>query len=154
MSRLTLGGVELQRVGAYEVWFEFLEGGPSDSIYHVRGDDTVIPAKPGQLVRNRVPDVLPIVLVGWVEGQGATHTAKREDYVDLMAELLAVFDPALDPMVLKAWGPVEGLGSAVTATINARFLRRTGPAKVGEFHRRQTIYLESVDDPPVWVMGS
>lgn len=155
MPRLTHAGVELQRpANNYNVWFDFSVGGPADAVYVVRGEDAVIVGKPGRFVTTRKPDHLVIILAGWVEGQGATHTAKREDYLDLMAELSAVWDPALDPSPLIVSAPVEGLGTGMTATLNARFLRRTGPPKVGEFFARMTIYLECVDDPPMWVLGS
>jgi hypothetical protein len=153
MPRLTFGGVELQRPeDNYEVYFEFSDGGPSDYTYEVRGDDTVIPGKDGQMVRDRKADHLGIVLVGWVEGQGSTHTAKREDYVALMSVLGAVLDPVLDPQELIAYPPVDGVPDP--RMLLARFLRKTGPTKTGEYFRRMTLYFECIDDPPVWVPGS
>lgn len=146
---ITIGGVSHQRPGTnYDIWFDFLEGGPSDATYEVRGDDRIIPAKPGRLVRDRQPDKLSIVLVGWVEGQGATDTLRRQDYFDLMAELLTVWDGAIAPVTITVSSPTEGVPS--TMSIDARFVRKSGPAKVGEHFRRFTIYFESVDSPPVW----
>lgn len=155
MARLEHSGVELQRISTgHDVWFEFVDGGPSDAVFTVEGMDHVIVGKSGRFVGSRRADVLPIILVGWVEGQGTTHAEKREDYFALMDELSAVWSPDLDPSPLVAYSPVDGVPDGLQATLNARFLRRTGPTKEGEFFRKMTVYLECVDDPPVWVLGT
>ena len=155
MARILHGSVELQRPEQnWSVYFEFVDGGPSDAVFTVMGEDAIIVGKAGRFVTSRRADVQPITLVGWVEGQGATHAAKREDYFALMDELAAVWSPDLEPSLLEVYAPVDGVPEGLVASLNARFLRRTGPTKDGEFFRRMTVYLECVDDPPVWVLGT
>ena len=106
----------------------------------VRGTDTVIPSAGGRVARDRVRDVLPIELFGYVMGTGATETAQRADLEDAMATLRSLFDPEREPATLTIT-----LASG-SASITARPLSiMVGPDRIPSF-REVSITLEAVGD--------
>ncbi len=138
------------------IYFEVAQGGLDDAPA-VRGDNVVIPGKPGQTHMTKVEDHLLVTLHGYVEGQGATAAEQRVDYRALMDSIKAVFDPTAEPFDLVATGGEpyynEGLDTGETATITVEFLRFTGPPGNG-VAREFDIECRCISDPPAWVIGS
>lgn len=73
------------------IYFQIVEGGP-DSSPEVRGEDRIIPYRRGQVYGNRRAHRLPIMLRGWVSGEGATESEQRADTAAARQELATLFD--------------------------------------------------------------
>lgn len=73
-----------------------------NEVPEVRGVDTVIPGAPGRRPRNRVVDVQPIELAGWVQGSTSetTEAGRLEAYRDTVKFLRELFSPTRDPAQL------------------------------------------------------
>jgi hypothetical protein len=148
MSLLTLGGTELQPTNQKH-YFGLSTG--IDQIPEVRGDDTVIPAKSGRYVQNRVADRLVLTLEGFVQGQGATEALAQADYLASALALKAIFDPTLAPQDLRAYGPYLGVAAGHYYHLSARVLPGTITRRVHGFLSYWSVQLECVDSPPAWV---
>lgn len=71
-----------------------------DDGLQVRGTDNTIPSLDGQVPRIRVAHQRIIEIEGYAFGTGANETAQRNDMVDLLDELAALFDPTKMPQTL------------------------------------------------------
>lgn len=133
----------------------FVVRGGLDDVPTVRGKNVTIPGKPGQTWMPKVEDSLPIILHGYVEGQGSSLGEQRQDYLDLMARIKAVFDPTAEPFEVDVYGGApfynEGLADDEVATIMVEFLRLTGPTGNG-FVREFDLECRCISDPPAWVV--
>lgn len=149
MPRLVASTLELQDLNN-GYWFEIREGG-LDAVPTVRGEDTVIPGRSGQVARSRIADTLPVTLHGFVWGASGTQYRTR------MAALRAIFSPTALPFSLTIHPDAVGnggrVGTGTTATLNVRCLRFTGPAAVGDQVREFEIECVCIDSPPQWVIA-
>lgn len=137
---LTFKGNNLQPANR-SLFFEIAEGLHEPP--GVRGRDTIVPSLAYRIHRNRVNDSLPIVLVGWVSGIGATDAAKASSFTATMKLVRTWFDPTTG-----AGNLVAGLNDATTGTISA-VARDVAPGPlVWAAFRRISIELEAFAD---WV---
>lgn len=113
----------------------------------MRGEDVIVPALVGRVSRDRVADVLTIVLEGYVAG------TDPEDWRAKTDQLIAVLDEhEADPGPLIARAPYLGLGIGDEATISARVRNYIeGPIRAGATIQTWSIELESTD--PYWVVA-
>jgi hypothetical protein len=81
------------------ICLRLVEGGPDDTP-EVRGEDRTIPYLDGQVYGNRRNHRLPIVIRGWVAGQGSTEVLQRADTAQARQELRVLFDPTGGPQTL------------------------------------------------------
>lgn len=116
-------------------------------VVEVRGQDLIVPAREGQIVRNRVGNRLVIELRGWIRGVGSGETGDRADFAANRAVFRSLFDPRLDPGDL-----VATLEDGSEQTIAARTLNVISDQVVPSFVN-VSVELESVS--PDWtVTGS
>jgi len=152
MARIVAASVEMQDL-VNGRWFEITVGG-LDSFPVVRGDNVVLPSKPGQTYMTKVEDHTPVTLHGTVYGTGA---APGESYYDKMAALKTAFDPTVGTFDIVVHPDATGvggkLGTGETATITVEFLRFTGPPAVGDQVRTFDIECIAIGDPPTWVVA-
>ena len=155
MANFVADTLELQDLSA-GYWGTISQGG-LDSAPSVRGEDTIVPGLAGRIARDRVSDLLPIVVHMLVTGEGASHDAVRESYLSRMTALRAIFDPTADPFSLTIHPTARAVGGKIgtgeTATLTVRFLRFTGPPAIGDEVREFDIECECVDSPPAWVIA-
>src|SRR3954471_1914411 len=59
----------------------------------VRGTDWTIPSMAGQIPLTRVGHQRIIEIEGWLFGAGSTESAMRDDMVDLLHDIEALFNP-------------------------------------------------------------
>lgn len=81
------------------IFLQIVSGGPDDTP-EVRGQDSRTPYRDGQTYGPRREDRLPIMLEGWVAGQGSSEILQRADTATARHELRTTFDPTLGPGVL------------------------------------------------------
>lgn len=111
----------------------------------VRGVDVTVPARAGQVFRNRKAHERRIILQGWVAGTGTTHDDEMASFQGSLAIFKSLFDTTADPAPLVA--EVPGAGSW---TIDARTLNFTWDRVVPSVFERVNIELVSVD--PDWTL--
>ena len=87
---LTYDAVDLQDFP--RVYWEIVEGGP-DWTPETRGEDRTVPYRSGQVYTPRRYNRLPILLQGWVAGEGADEAAQRADTATARQEMRVLFDP-------------------------------------------------------------
>lgn len=96
-NHLSYAGTDLQDFP--RICLQLVEGGPDDTP-EVRGDDRLIPYLSGQVYGNRRYHRLPIVIRGWVAGQGVSEVLQRADTAQARQELRVLFDPTGGPATL------------------------------------------------------
>lgn len=146
ISGLTFGAVDLQDLtaGHLRIFFQLVSGGP-DWTPETRGDSRVIPYRDGRLYSPRRPDRLPIMLDGWVAGEGATEALQRADTATARQEMYALF---------KSWDPPKVLtcttedGTAWTINAYAEALVWDANPAVPT-HWGASVRLIA-EDPPYW----
>jgi hypothetical protein len=90
LNGLTYSAVDLQDFP--RVYLEIVEGAP-DFTPEVRGEDRTVPYRSGQVYSPRRYHRLPILLQGWVAGEGMDEAAQRADTAAARQELRTLFDP-------------------------------------------------------------
>jgi hypothetical protein len=114
----------------------------------VRGQDLIVPAFAGQIVRNRQGHRLGIGLRGWIRGVDASapidEAGDRSDFATNRTAFRALFDRRLDPGAL-----VATLEDGSSLTIDARTLNVI-PDQVVPTLVYVDVELESVD--PDWAV--
>ena len=145
MAELTFRGVDLRRADK-SVWF-WIERGWFDDIPTVRGVDTTVPGRAGRTRRNRKADTRPLLL------NGRLKAATAADFLALVQEMAAIWDPTLNPGSLVAGDQYRGLASGQTATISARTVNIAPDPAQTPFHRKYSWQLESIANPPAWVLA-
>jgi hypothetical protein len=90
LTGLTYAATDLQDFP--RVFFEIVEGGP-DFTPEVRGEDRTVPYRSGQVYAPRRNHRLPILLQGWVAGEGEDEAAQRADTATARQEMRVLFDP-------------------------------------------------------------
>lgn len=116
-----------------------------NDIPSVRGTDQVVPARTGQVERNRKADKLAIELRGYVLGNGSTGELIVANFRSSVEILKALFDPALAQRVLSAT-----LEDGSAATINARVVGLAMLEVVANHVAEVAVLMESLD--PYWVI--
>lgn len=111
----------------------------------VRGTDTVVSSRVGQIERNRVAHSRMLEVVGFVQGVGDTAAEQLADYETAMQEVDALFDPTLTAGAL-----VVALQGGGTATIMARTLPQTLEEEAVIPSRRDIGFRLEAVDPPSW----
>jgi hypothetical protein len=89
LRNLEYEGTDLQDFP--RIFLEIIEGMP-DTPPEVRGDDRTVPYRSGQVYSPRRYHRLPILLKGWVAGEGVDEAAQRSDTATARAELRTLFD--------------------------------------------------------------
>lgn len=138
---LTYRGTDIQDVdGIYlEIYRGLIEP------VEVRGQDLIVPAYSGQIVRNRLGHRKGIGLRGWIRGVGATdEDDDRADFATNRATFNTLFDTTLEPGAL-----VASLEDGSSKTIDARTLNVIPDVQVPTLVYVD-IELESVD--PDWTV--
>ena len=146
---LTFRGLDLQS-GAYR--FDLVRGyfEPPD----VRGEDDVIPGRPGRDAMTREADVLRPRIEGSIIGEGATRAERQASWHDATVALMAVLDMTLASGALVVgpepppWAPddIVYLGMAGEATLQARCTGMVSELPNGTMtEQRWSIDLEAVD---------
>lgn len=138
---LTFRGTDVQR--ADNTLFLEVEEGLLDGGLELRGSDTTVPGRAGRRERNRIPDSLPIVLKGWVRGDGS-GSAAWSSYYAAWADLQELLRPTAGSGLLVATLP-----DATVLTANARPVDIM-PGALLRAAREVSVELEAVD-PPYWV---
>jgi hypothetical protein len=149
ITGLTYGAVDLQDLAAghHRIYFELREGGP-DWTPETRGDDRTIPYREGQLYSPRRYHKLPIMLVGFVAGEGSDEAAQRSDTAAARQELRTLFDPILAPQVLTCTTE-DGTSWTIEAYTEALIWDDVPPAPT---HWGASVRLCAID-PPYWTGG-
>lgn len=145
VTGLEYDGTDLQDFP--RIFLELVSGGPWQTP-DVRGGDSVVPGRDGQIERARRPDRLNILLKGVMYGEGTTREDQEADLVAAKLELAALFDPTLTARTLSCTLP-----GGQTATIEARAEIIVWP----EVPEAPTMTSVSVRlyaiDPPEWEVG-
>lgn len=134
---LFFDGVDLQRADL-SLFLEIAEG--LGSMPELRGVDVDRPGLPGRKARNRIPDVLPIELVGWMKEPTLSDLAVAR------RELLEIFRPSKGPRTLQAT-----LEDGTIISIPARVVG--GGVQYGKEGRGGTRTITcgmEATDPPYW----
>lgn len=143
---LTFDGTDIQQ-NPLGIFLEIVRGlneGPS-----VRGTDTVVPARPGRIARNREADVWRIELRGYISGIDTDEEGQRADFRTLVNIIKTLFDPTSMPAPL-----VATLEDGSEATIQARALPSPVWDQVVPSMARLSIELEAVEDWVIVPVGS
>lgn len=116
----------------------------------VRGEDDVIPGRPGRDVMAREKDIRRLRLEGWVTGTGATQAARSQSWYAATEALMALLDYTLAPGALVVSSPYLGL-PAGSKSIDVRAVGMVGgPVLSCMSAQRWSIDLECVSNPPDW----
>lgn len=118
----------------------------------VRGDDLVIPQKPGQAVMTRVKHRRVIELRGFVRGVGDDEASRTVAFREASEALMAVIDFTLAPGTLTAFAPYLGLPTGSESSIDARAADAVPGEIVQQSYQKWSIRLVSVSNPPEWVL--
>lgn len=133
--------------------FVFVRGG-LDDLPAVRGENVVLPSKPGQTWMPKVEDSMLVTLSGVVSG--TPGAGARESYLSRMTTLRAIFNPSAEPFPIVVYPDAEGVGGRLaageTATILVEFLRFTGLPAMADRWRELEIECRCISDPPTWTI--
>lgn len=105
---LTAGGNDIQDLDG--IFLELVRGGPGE-LADLRGGNYVAPRLAGRVRGNRLGDIRPITLRGFVTGTGANEDAARGDYWDNRVTLASYFPVNTETAL------VAGLASGDSYTI-------------------------------------
>lgn len=129
-------GEDLQHAD-FGLFLEIREG--LGRIPGLRGDDVPHPGLPGRRARNRIPNVLPIELTGWMQEPTLSDFAIARRY------LVSVFRPSKGPRSLLAVLEDGTVVSAMARAVPDGIEYGTEPAGT----RTLNVALEATD-PPYW----
>lgn len=130
------------------IWMDLVEGYSEPA--EVRGEDLVIPQKPGQTHMTRVKHRRMIELRGFVRGVGGTAAERAESWRTATDALMAVMDFSLSPGALVLSAPYLGIPSG-TKTIQAKCVDAIpGPINNRHSYQRWTFRLVAIGNPPEW----
>lgn len=151
MGDLTYRAVDLQNganAKVASVWFDIVEGYSEPA--EVRGEDLVIPLKPGMTRMTRVKHRRVIELRGFIRGIGATQQERAENWRTATDAVLATMDFTLSPGALVASADYLGLPSG-SKTIQASAVDAIpGPIHNNMGFQRWTFRLVAIGNPPEW----
>ena len=115
-----------------------------------RGEDLVIPEKPGQTPMTHLKHRLVLELRGVVKGVGGTAAERSESFYTASEALRAVMEADLAPGTLSWVSPYLGLPSG-SQSLSARCVDAIGGEITNRMSlQRWTFRLVCVDDPPEW----
>ncbi len=145
ITNLEYEGTDLQDFP--RIFLEIVSGLPWHSP-DVRGGDSTVPKRDGQIERARRPNRLNILLKGVMYGDGATRAEQESDLVTAKLELAALFSPVLTAGTLSCTLP-----DGQTATIEARTELIVWP-EVPEAPTMTSVNIRLYAiDPPEWSLG-
>lgn len=146
LTGLTYRGTDLQDFP--RIFLQLVEGGP-DASPEMRGEDRVIPYRRGRIHGPKRADRLPIMLKGWVAGEGADEATQRADTALARQELKALFDPELGEGELKV---ATEDGTVWTANAESEVFLPESDPDIPTFWG-VSVRLMAID-PPEWTAGS
>lgn len=142
---LVYRALDLQDAG---IWLDLVAGYAERPA--VRGEDVVIPSRPGRVWMPKVPDRRIIELRGYVYGRGPTAADRREDWRERTDALMAVMDPELTAGTLTVAAPYLGL-AAGARTIEAVVLSALGGDVESTMQfQRWSVQLEAFGESLEW----
>lgn len=151
MANLTYRAVDLQNGGdpwSSTIWLDLVEGYSEPA--EVRGEDLVIPQKPGMTEMTKVKHRRVIELRGHVRGVGATIAERAESWRAATDTLMATMSLSAASGALVIGTPYLGLPSG-TKTIQARCIDAIpGPILNRQSFQRWTFRLVAIGNPPEW----
>lgn len=150
-SGLSFRAVDLQNGSgdpdSSSIFFDIVEGYSEPA--EVRGEDLVIPLKPGMTHMTRVKHRRMIELRGFVRGIGSTRAERTENWRTATDALMAVMDFTLSPGTLTIADPYLGLAS--DKSIQAKCVDAIpGPVQNRQSYQRWTFRLVAIGNPPEW----
>lgn len=117
----------------------------------VRGEDFLIPQKPGLAEMSWVKHRRIIELRGFVRGVGDTPTERQQSFRSASEALEAVLDMSLTSGTLRALSPYLGLPLASEAVIQARTVDAVpGSIEAQQSYQKWSIKLLCIANPPEW----
>ena len=147
MARLTYRSTELNRCDVGSIVLDIVEG--FDDEAEVRGNDVLIPTRPGLYPRNRVKNRRIVRLEGFVKGIGGTAEDREESYRGLVDELHAIFDPTLAPAPLTVTAPYL-IPSGTTSLDDVRYVNAVWGPFITRHFRKLSVEMVSIANPPDW----
>ena len=145
---LSIRGVDVQ---TQKIWLD-VASGFYDGM-EVRGQDVLIPGRPGLYPTAREANRRLIRLEGYVVGQGSTEAERTADWYQSTLDLMAAVDIELMPGNVVITTPYLGLPSG-SATIAARTVNLiSGPPQSCMSYQTWSIELEAVGNPPDWTFA-
>jgi hypothetical protein len=151
VANLTYRAVDLQNGGdpwSSTIWFDLVEGYSEPA--EVRGDDLVIPQKPGMTEMSKVKHRRVIELRGHVRGVGGTAVERAESWRAATDALMATMSLSAASGALVIGTPYLGLPSG-SKTIQARCIDAIpGPILNRHSFQRWTFRLVAIGNPPEW----
>ncbi|HEY6568549.1 MAG TPA: hypothetical protein VI341_13620 [Actinomycetota bacterium] len=150
ITGLVYGGVDLQDLSAghLRIFFEIRAGRPFDTP-EVRGDDRTVPYREGQYYGPKRFDRLPILLVGFVAGEGSDEASQRSDTAAARWEMRTLFDPTAGEQVMTCTTE-DGTDWTINPYPEALIWDEVPPATT---HWGASVRLMAID-PPYWTAGS
>ena len=147
LTGLTYKGTDLQDFP--RIFLQIVEGGPETSP-ETRGSNSTTPYRDGQTYGPRRADRLPIMLRGWVSGQGATEALARADTAVARRALFTLFDVTAGVGEL-AVTTEDGTQWTISAYPEV-FLPEMEPTIPG--HQGISVRLVAIDPPEWTAVGS
>lgn len=150
MAEFTANGIDLRRADG-SVWSWIRRGWVDEPAEH-RGTDQAPPGRPGRFrpagLTTRIADRRV------VQVQTVVKATTAAGFLALVQSLKAnVWNPALDPYAVVLGDGYRGLGAGQTATLTAQFVNVIPVAQQTEFWREYSWELESIANPPEWVIA-
>lgn len=150
MGSIRYRGLDLQDEG---IWLDLASGLAEPP--EVRGDDVLIPGKPGRTWMPKVADRRLIELRGHVHGMGVTLSDRQEAWREATDALMAVLDFTAAAGALEVDGPYLGIPAGVTYSIQAVAVNTVGGDVQGTMtFQLWSVRLEALGDPPEWTVES
>ena len=115
----------------------------------VRGEDLVIPQKPGMTHMGRHKHRRILELRGWVRGNGSEAEERQQDFYTASEALRAVLDFDLAPGTLEWLAPYLGLPAGSQA-IEAKAVDAVPGPIIQQAFQRWSVRLLAIGDPPEW----
>jgi len=155
---LTFRGVQLQdgdTPSAARFWFDVIKGLPGHEPAEVRGEDTIAPGRPGRYIGNRVEELFPILLEGFIKGEGSDPQERTDDWHAATQTIMAAFQQDLNPgSLIISPGSNGYLGLLDDAEIQARTVDvMAGPIIARMSYQTWSVKLEAIDGV-WWDLGS
>lgn len=151
MANLTYRGTDLQNGGdpwSSTIYFDLVEGYSEPA--EVRGEDLIIPQKPGMTEMSKVKHRRLIELRGHIRGVGADMVERAESWRAATDTVMALMSLSAASGALVIGTPYLGLPSG-SKTIQARCVDAIpGPILNRQSFQRWTFRLVAIGNPPEW----
>lgn len=155
MAGLLIEAVECQS-HADGRWLDVMRG-DRFAMARSKGENIILPGKPGQTEGVFVADGLDIKIAGHVWGDGATPALARAAFATsilaIRSAIVQADGGAGKIVTITAHPPNMALATGQTATIDAQVLRWTLPDPQGWQQTYVEIDLLCISDPPIWTVA-